>query len=92
MLLTSIVCRREKSSSEPAQEIKKFTTLDGVERDLARGRFADLRLGICRSLLAGVMGGANSEVNSGDTFHPCWRVPISIRPFHSPHGKTAGAP
>jgi phenylalanyl-tRNA synthetase beta chain len=47
----------------PAKEIKRFTTLDGVERELVP---EDLL--ICDSdlpvALAGVMGGTNSEVNA----------------------------
>ena len=46
-----------------AQEIKKFTTLDGVERDLAP---EDLLIcaGDMPVALAGVMGGADSEVKA----------------------------
>jgi phenylalanyl-tRNA synthetase beta chain len=45
----------------PAKEIKKFTTLDGVERELAA---EDLLIcdGDVPIALAGVMGGTNSEV------------------------------
>jgi phenylalanyl-tRNA synthetase beta chain len=45
----------------PANDIKKFTTLDGVERELAA---EDLLIcdGVVPIALAGVMGGTNSEV------------------------------
>jgi phenylalanyl-tRNA synthetase beta chain len=47
----------------PAQEIKRFTTLDGVERELAAG---DLLIcdGDVPIALAAVMGGTNSEVTA----------------------------
>jgi len=62
-----------------AQQIKKFTTLDGVERELAP---EDLLIcdGDVPVALAGVMGGAESEVRSKRKRAPsCWKAPISIR-------------
>jgi phenylalanyl-tRNA synthetase beta chain len=53
-----------KINVRPANEIKKFTTLDGVERDLVP---EDLLIcdGAVPVALAGVMGGMDSEVGDG---------------------------
>ena len=87
---TWIVCRRETSSSAPANEIRKFTTLDGVERELAA---EDLLIcdGDVPIALAGVMGGMNSEVTT-ETRSILLESANFDPTFDSPHGKTVGAP
>ena len=62
-ILTALGTR--KSSCRSARDVKKFTTLDGVERELAAD---DLLIcdGDVPVALAGVMGGIDSEVTDND--------------------------